>query len=156
MHLWLSTMKYTPLWGLVCRGGRVTKRVFNGRVSWWKCTRPFGVVLAWILVNKLLLGVGCSGRIARLKRWNETSTYWLVFGVVLVAAWPFQAEDLSPLAPGIPNWTVKFCPFSHSQGHPTSIFGKYPFGRRFEIYNVPGTFFVKFLACLALLGFSNI
>ena len=30
-----------PRWGLVCRGGRVTKRVFNGRVSWWKCTRPF-------------------------------------------------------------------------------------------------------------------
>ena len=26
-----------PRWGLVCRGGRVTKRVFNGRVSWWKC-----------------------------------------------------------------------------------------------------------------------
>ena len=34
------------------------------------------------------------------------------------------------------------------QGHPTSIFGKYLFRRRFE--------FSKFLACLTLLGFSNI
>ena len=25
-----------PPWGLVCRGGRVTKRVFKGPVSWWK------------------------------------------------------------------------------------------------------------------------
>ena len=103
-----------PRWGLVCRGGRVTKRVFNGRVSWWKCTRPFGVVLSWILENKLPLGVGCSGRIARLMRWNETRTYWLGFGVWFVAAWPFQAEDFSPLAWGIPNWSVKPCPFSYS------------------------------------------
>ena len=95
-----------PRWGLVCRGGRVTKRVFNGRVSWWKCTRPFGVVLPWILENKLPLGVGCSGRIARLMRWNETRTYWLGLGVWFVAAWPFQAEDFSPLAWGIPNWSV--------------------------------------------------
>ena len=36
------------------------------------------------------------------------------------------------------------------QGHPTSIFGKYLFGRRFDF------FFVKFLAFLPLLGFSNI
>ena len=101
-----------PRWGLVCRGGRVTKWVFNGYVSWWKCTRPFGVVLSWILENKLPLGVGCSGRIARLMRWNETRTYWLRFGVWFVAAWPFQAEDFSPLAWGILNWTVKPCPFS--------------------------------------------
>ena len=37
-----------PPWGLVCRGRRVTKRVFKGRVSWWKCTRLFGVVLFWL------------------------------------------------------------------------------------------------------------
>ena len=89
-------------------------QVFNGRVSWWKCTRPFGVVLSWILENKLPLGVGCSGRIGRLMRWNETRTYWLRFGVWFVAAWPFQAEDFLPLAWGIPNWTVKPCPFSYS------------------------------------------
>ena len=41
------------------------------------------------------------------------------------------------------------------QGHPTAIFGKYLFGRRFEISNF-GTFVVKFLACLPLLRFSNI
>ena len=29
-----------------------------------------------------------------------------------MAAWPFQAEDFSPLAWGIPNWAVKPCPFS--------------------------------------------
>ena len=103
-----------PRWGLVCRGGRVTKPVFNGCVSWWKCTRPFGVILSWIFENKLLLGIGCSGRIARLMRWNETRTYWLGFGVWFVAAWPFQAEDFSPLAWGIPNWSVKPCPFSYS------------------------------------------
>ena len=28
-----------------------------------------------------------------------------------MAAWPFSAEDFSPLAWGIPNWTVKPCPF---------------------------------------------
>ena len=38
------------------------------------------------------------------------------------------------------------------QGHPTSIFGKYLFGRS----RIFGTFVVKFLACLPLLGFSNI
>ena len=103
-----------PRWGLVCRGGRVTKPVFNGCVSWWKCTRPFGVILSWIFENKLLLGIGCSGRIARLMRWNETRTYWLGFGVWFVAAWPFQAEDFSPLAWGTPNWTVKPCLFSYS------------------------------------------
>ena len=37
-----------------------------------------------------------------------------------------------------------------SQGHPTSIFGKYLFGRRFEISRIFGTFVVKFLlACLS-------
>jgi len=41
------------------------------------------------------------------------------------------------------------------QGHPTTIFGKYLFGRRFEI-RIFGTFVVKFLTCLPLLGFSNI
>ena len=103
-----------PRWGLVCRGGRVTKPVFNGCVSWWKCTRPFGVILSWIFENKLLLGIGCSGRIARLMRWNETRTYWLGFAVWFVAAWPFQAEDFSPLVWGTPNWTVKPCLFSYS------------------------------------------
>ena len=103
-----------PRWGLVCRGGRVTKPVFNGCVSSWKCTRPFGVILSWIFENKLLLGIGCSGWIARLMRWNETRTYWLGFGVWFVAAWPFQAEDFSPLAWGTPNWTVKPCLFSYS------------------------------------------
>ena len=72
---WQVTVWY-PREGLVFRGGSVTQRVFNRRVSWWKCTRPFGVVLAWILENKLPLGVGSSGRIARLMRWNETRTYW--------------------------------------------------------------------------------
>ena len=43
-------------------------QVFIGRVSWWKCTRPFDIVLSWILENKLPLGIGCSGRIARLMR----------------------------------------------------------------------------------------
>ena len=50
----------------------------------------------------------------RVMRWNETRTYWLGFGVWFVAAWPFQAEDFSPLAWGVPNWTVKPCPFSYS------------------------------------------
>ena len=107
-------VRVVPRWGLVCRGGRVTKPVFNGCVSSWKCTRPFGVILSWIFENKLLLGIGCSGWIARLMRWNETRTYWLGFGVWFVAAWPFQAEDFSPLAWGITNWTVKPCPFSYS------------------------------------------
>ena len=41
-----------------------------------------------------------------------------------------------------------------NQGHPTSIFGKYLFGRLFETledylrYKIFGTFFVKFRACL--------
>ena len=41
------------------------------------------------------------------------------------------------------------------QGHLTSIFGKYLFGDdlRSRIFR---TFVVKFLACLPLLGFSNI
>ena len=103
-----------PRWGLVCRGGRITKWVFNGCVSWWKCTRPFGVISSWILGNKLPLGIGCSGRIAQLMRWNETRTYWLGFSVWFVAAWPFQAEDFWSLAWGSLNWTVKPCPFSHS------------------------------------------
>ena len=64
------------------------------------------------------VGVGCSGRIARLMRWNETRTYWLGLGVWFVAAWPFQAEDFSPLAWGIPNWSVKPCPFSYSGNSP--------------------------------------
>ena len=104
-------------WGMPVRlRGRVTKQVFNGRVSWCKCTRPFGVILPQSWDNKLMpLGVGCNGRIARrLMRWNETRTYWLGFGIGFVAAWPFQAEDFSPLASGIPNWTVKPCPFSYS------------------------------------------
>ena len=37
--------------------------------------------------------------------------------------------------------------FITNQGHPASIFGKYLFERRFV---------VKFIACLSLLGFSNI
>ena len=45
------------------------------------------------------------------------------------------------------------CQFTAFRGHPTSIFGKYLFGRRFRIF---GPFDVKFLACLPLLGFSNI
>ena len=77
-------------------------------------TCPFGVILSWILGNKLPLGIGYSGRIARLMRWNETRTYWLGFSVWFVAAWPFQAEDFSSLAWGSLNWTVKPCPFSYS------------------------------------------
>ena len=61
----------------------------------------FDVVLAWSLENKLPLGTGCGDRISQLMRWNETRTY--------------QAEDFSPLALGIPNWTVKPCPFSYSR-----------------------------------------
>ena len=43
-----------------------------------------------------------------------------------------------------------------SQGHPTSIFGKY-FGSEDDLRSrILETFVVKFLACLPLLGFSNI
>ena len=77
-------------------------------------TRPFGVILSWILGNKRPLGIGYSDRIARLMRWTETRTYWLGFSVWFVAAWPFQAEDFSNLAWGSLNWTVKPCPFSYS------------------------------------------
>ena len=88
--IWLGDLDcVVPLWGFVCRGGRVTKRVFNGRVSQWKGTCIFSVLLAWILEMKVPLDVGCNGQTARRKRWNETRTYWLGFGVGLVAAWPF-------------------------------------------------------------------
>ena len=47
-------------------------------------------------------------------------------------------------------------PFNKT-GHPTSIFGKYLFGRQFEIQNIRSICCMKkFLACLPLLGFSNI
>ena len=103
-----------PRWGLVCRGGRVTKRVFNGRVSWWKCTRPFGVVLSWILENKLPLGVGCSGRIARLMRmkWNKDILAWirsLICGCLAISSWGFFASRM-----GHPEPAVKPFPFSYS------------------------------------------
>ena len=41
------------------------------------------------------------------------------------------------------------------QGHPTSIFGKYLFEDDLRS-RISGTFFIQFLACLPLLGFSNI
>ena len=41
------------------------------------------------------------------------------------------------------------------QGHPTTIFGKYLFGRRFQIWNFRNIC-CKISACLPLLGFSNI
>ena len=51
--------------------------------------KPLRHLFAWIFENKLPLGVGCSGRIAWLMKWNETRTYWFGFGVGFVAAWTF-------------------------------------------------------------------
>ena len=40
--------------------------------------------------------------------------------------------------------------FTNLQGHPTTIFGKYLFGRRFEIQNFRSIFFQNFLlVCLS-------
>ena len=48
-----------------------------------------------------------------------------------------------------------FIKIRFKQGHPTAIFGKYLFGRRFEIQNFRNIC-CKFLTCLPFLGFSNI
>ena len=59
---------------------------------------------------------------------------------------------------GAQNYMQDFASVSqiNFQGHPTTIFGKCLFRRRFEIQNFRNIFFVvKFLACLPLLGFSN-
>ena len=42
------------------------------------------------------------------------------------------------------------------QGHPTSIFGKNMFEDDLRSSRIFGTFVLKFLACLPVLGFSNI
>ena len=64
-------------------------------------------------------------------------------------------EDFFPHASGaLLSIAITLLPIikNISGRHPTSIFGKYLFGRS----RIFGTFVVKFLACLPLLGFSNI
>ena len=47
--------------------------------------------------------------------------------------------------------------YNNSQGHPTSFFGKYLFGRRFEIQNFRNIFCkISCLPALPLLRFSNV
>ena len=45
--------------------------------------------------------------------------------------------------------------FFITQGHPTTIFGKYPVREDDLRSRIFGTFVVKFLACLPLPGLSN-
>ena len=67
----------------------------------------------------------------------------------------YTVNSLKPVSALYHKYTQASIQLHIDQGHPTSIFGKYLFGNdlRSRIFE---TFVVKFLACLPLLGFSNI
>ena len=71
---------------------------------------------------------------------SNVSTVYFILGILRTELWSHGSQYEGEVL---------------KQGHPTSIFGKYLFedDLRSRIF---GTFFIKFLACLPLLGFSNI
>ena len=72
-------------------GVQIYNCAFNGRVSWWMCTRVFTMMRSEIIETKLPLGVGWRARIALLLNWNETRKTVLGFRVGFVASRSFWA-----------------------------------------------------------------
>ena len=91
------------------------------------------------------------------RSWNDSDYSAFRFSVLsrMNASRLEQCDICCDISQQVHNTNLKHIKQGHPLGHPASIFGKYLFGK-YLTSRIFGTFVVKFLACLPLLGFSNI